>query len=123
MEFKNPKEYIGELIGSMLLVGFGCFAGGIGGGALFVAITFSLGFIGLIYCFGGICNCHFNPLISLSMFINGRMDANDTVIHILAQIIGGIILDGGVDRYDASVRTQLSVVRQSLSSSFMGGAE
>ena len=39
------------------------------------------------------------------------------------KIIGGIILDGGVDRYDASVRTQLSVVRQSLSSSFMGGAE
>ena len=39
------------------------------------------------------------------------------------KIIGGIIVEGGAERYDASVRTQLAVVRHSLASSFVGGAE
>ena len=94
IEFKNPKEYLGELIGTMLLIGFGCFAGGsLGGGvsSLYTATAFALGFVCLVYCLGGICNCHFNPLISLSMFVNGKMDASDTLFHVLAQLIGGII--------------------------------
>ena len=39
------------------------------------------------------------------------------------KIIGGIVIDGAGDRYDASVRTQLAVVRHSLSSAFVGGAK
>ena len=38
------------------------------------------------------------------------------------QILGGIILEGKGQRFDASVRTQLVSVRRSLSSTFMGGA-
>lgn len=38
------------------------------------------------------------------------------------QILGGIILEGRGERFDASVRTQLAAVRRSLSSTFMGGA-
>ncbi len=107
MEFKNPKEYIGELIGTLFLVGIGCFVGGctavnmrvdFAGNvvvspsmSLITAIAFALVFVGLVFCIGGICNCHFNPLISLGMFINGRMDANDFAFHIIAQIIGGIL--------------------------------
>ena len=93
LSFENPKEYITELIGTMILVAIGCVFGlyGMFGNSLSAAIGFSLTFLGLIYCIGKYSSCHFNPLISLSMFINGRMDVNDTVIHILAQIIGGIV--------------------------------
>ena len=37
------------------------------------------------------------------------------------KILGGIVLEGGGRRYDASVRAQLANVRSTLSSSFMGG--
>ena len=92
-QFPNPKEYVAELIGTALLVGFGCFAGSVAGGFV-AAIVFALAFIGMVYCVGGLCGCHFNPLISLSMFISGKMDVKDTMFYIIAQIIGGII--GGV---------------------------
>ncbi|MBQ3267087.1 MAG: F0F1 ATP synthase subunit delta [Atopobiaceae bacterium] len=39
------------------------------------------------------------------------------------KILGGIILEGGGRRYDASVRAQLANVRSTLASSFMGGGQ
>ena len=38
-------------------------------------------------------------------------------------IIGGIMLEARGKRYDASVRAQLSNIRKTLSSSFIGGEE
>ena len=90
IQFKNPKEYIAELIGTALLVGFGCYAGAVANGFV-TALIFALAFICMVYCVGGICGCHFNPIISLSMFIGKKMDASDTVFYIIAQFIGGII--------------------------------
>lgn len=93
LSFENPKEYITELIGTMILVAIGCVFGlyGMFGNSLSAAIGFSLTFLGLIYCIGKYSSCHFNPLISLSMFINGKMKADDTLWYVLAQIIGGIL--------------------------------
>ncbi len=99
LSFENPKEYITEMIGTMILVAIGCFAGIslIAGGwwngtsTMVVGAAFALTFIGLIYCIGKYCSCHFNPLITLSMFISGKMKADDTLWYVLAQIIGGII--------------------------------
>lgn len=99
LSFENPKEYIAELIGTMILVAVGCFAGAmvytnymiVGYGGEMTAITFALTYIGLIFCIGKFSNCHFNPLISLSMFISGKMRAVDTLWYVLAQLIGGII--------------------------------
>ena len=92
ISFENPKEYITELIGTMILVAIGClFAYRFISYSMMAAAGFALTFIGLIYCIGKYSNCHFNPLISLSMFINGKMNASDTLFYVLAQIIGGIV--------------------------------
>ena len=100
LSFENPKEYITEIIGTMILVAIGCIAGsvtvngnwwGYGAGTMSVGAAFALAFIGLIYCIGKYSNCHFNPLISLSMFISGKMKAVETLWYVLAQLIGGII--------------------------------
>ena len=91
ISFANPKEYITELIGTAILVFIGCMFGTVIGGGLGVAIGFALTFVGLIYCLGKFSDCHFNPLITLSMFINGKMRADDTLWYVLAQIIGGIV--------------------------------
>lgn len=37
------------------------------------------------------------------------------------QILGGVIIEGKGQRFDASVKTQLSTVRRTLSNTFMGG--
>ena len=94
IQFQNPKEYISEFIGTMILIAIGCTVGGYGiayGGSLIIAFGFAAAFIGLVYCIGKVSDCHFNPLISLSMFINGRMNAQDTAIYVVAQILGGIV--------------------------------
>lgn len=98
LEFKNPKEYIAEMIGTAILISIGCTAGGVamihGGGPMMIAAAFSLTFIGLVFCVGKVCDCHFNPIITLGMYINGRINTEDTIWYVLAQIVGGII--GGV---------------------------
>lgn len=96
LSFENPKEYITELIGTLILVLIGCLAAGStvnawGFSGMATGAAFALTFVGLIYCVGKYSNCHFNPLISLSMFISGKMKANDTLFYVLAQLIGGII--------------------------------
>ena len=89
LTFKNPKEYITELIGTMILISIGCTAAIVGN--LGVGFAFGLTFIGLIFCIGNVSNCHFNPLITLGMFINNKIDAEDTLWYVLAQIIGGFL--------------------------------
>ncbi len=92
LTFENPKQYIAELIGTAILIFIGCVAGTIGlGGGLITPFAFAIVFIGLVYCIGELCDCHFNPLISLSMLITGRMKGGDTLFYILAQIVGGIV--------------------------------
>ena len=41
--------------------------------------------------------------------------------RIESDIVGGIIIEGRGERYDASVRAQLAGVRKNLSATFMGG--
>ena len=95
ISFENPKEYITELIGTLILVLIGCLAGAAvnawGFSSMATGAAFALTYVGLIYCVGKFSNCHFNPLITLSMFISGKMKAGDTLFYVLAQLIGGII--------------------------------
>ena len=91
VQFKNPKEYIAELIGTAVLISIGCTVGAYMNGGFLTGLGFALTFVGLVYCIGNVCSCHFNPLITLGMFINGRMDAEDTIFYIIAQFIGGLL--------------------------------
>lgn len=45
------------------------------------------------------------------------------VEHVEPKIVGGIILEARGQRRDASIRTQLTSIRKTLSSSVMGGGE
>lgn len=91
IKFANPKEYLAELIGTMVLVATGTIIGSVFGTGLTTAFGFAITFVALIYIAGKVCNCHFNPLITLGMLINKRMGAKDALFCILAQIIGGLL--------------------------------
>jgi len=88
------KRYICELIGTMVLVLFGCGSAAIAGavlGTLGIALAFGLSIIAMAYVIGDISGCHVNPAVSIGMWINGRMNAKDLVLYIIFQCIGAII--------------------------------
>ena len=91
IKFENPKEYLAELIGTMVFVATATIIGSVWRAGMTTAFGFAITFVVLIYVAGKVCNCHFNPLITLSMLLNKRMKPNDALFYVLAQIIGGLL--------------------------------
>ena len=88
------KRYIAELIGTMVLVLFGCGSAAIAGqflGTLGIAMAFGLSIVAMAYVIGDISGCHINPAVSIGMWIDGRMEVKDLIMYIVFQCIGAII--------------------------------
>ena len=88
------RKYIAELIGTMVLVLFGCGSAAISGtmlGTLGIALAFGLSIVAMAYVIGDISGCHINPAVSIGMWIDGRMESKDLVMYIIFQCIGAII--------------------------------
>ena len=88
------KKYLAECIGTFTLVLFGCGAAVIAGesvGVLGIAFAFGFALIAMAYGIGPISGCHINPAVSLGVFAAGRMNSQDLVGYIIAQIVGGIL--------------------------------
>ena len=88
------KRYIAELIGTMVLVLFGCGSAAIAGsvlGNLGIAMAFGLSIVAMAYVIGDISGCHINPAVSIGMWIDGKMEAKDLIMYIVFQCIGAII--------------------------------
>ncbi len=88
------KKYICELIGTMVLVLFGCGSAAIAGtvlGNLGIAMAFGLSIVAMAYVIGDISGCHINPAVSIGMWIDGRMEIKDLILYIVFQCIGAVI--------------------------------
>lgn len=89
------KKFAAELIGTAVLVFFGCGAAVLAGfdvvGQLGIALAFGFAIIAMAYGIGPVSGCHVNPAVSLGAFIAGRMSAKDMVIYWIAQFIGAVI--------------------------------
>ena len=88
------KRYISELIGTMVLVLFGCGSAAIAGsvlGTFGIAMAFGLSIVAMAYVIGDISGCHINPAVSIGMWIDGRLETKDLLIYIVFQCIGAII--------------------------------
>ena len=88
------KRYISELIGTLVLVLFGCGSAAIAGSALGtvgIALAFGLSIVAMAYVIGDISGCHINPAVSIGMWIDGRLETKDLIIYITFQCIGAII--------------------------------
>ena len=48
----------------------------------------------MIYAFGDVSGAHFNPAVTIGMWLSGRTKARDVVPYILAQVFGGIVAVG-----------------------------
>ena len=90
------KAYVAELLGAFTLV----FVGSLSILAavtldapllLVVAIGFGLALLAGLYAFGEISGGHFNPAVSLGMFLSGRLDVRTMVGYWIAQCAGAVL--------------------------------
>ena len=88
------KKFMAELIGTAVLVLFGCGAAVLGGehvGQLGIALAFGFAIIAMAYSIGPVSGCHVNPAVSLAAFVAGKMSAKDMGVYWLAQFIGAVV--------------------------------
>ena len=85
------KKYISEFIGTLVLVLLGCGVAVLKGeDTLAVAVAFGLAVMAMAYAVGPISGGHFNPAVTLGMFINKRIDSKNMVSYMIAQILGAL---------------------------------
>ncbi|MDL2252833.1 MIP family channel protein [Ruminococcaceae bacterium OttesenSCG-928-I18] len=95
------KKYLAELVGTFVLVFFGCgtavvlggLSGGVDGstlGVVAIALAFGLSIVASAYAIGPVSGCHVNPAVSLSMLILGKLSTKDFIGYVIAQIVGAL---------------------------------
>ena len=88
------KKYLAELVGTFILVLFGCGTAVVAGdkvGILGIAFAFGLALIGAAYGIGPISGCHINPAVSLGVCAAGRMNVKEMLGYWVSQFAGGIL--------------------------------
>ena len=88
------KKYVAEAFGTAVLTLFGCGSAAIAGGTLWtlgVAFAFGLSIVAMAFVIGGISGCHINPAVSLGLFLDRRLSAQDLIGYWIAQFIGGLV--------------------------------
>ena len=88
------KRFSAELVGTMVLVLFGCGAAVLGPAPfdqLAVSLAFGFAIVAMAYGIGPVSGCHVNPAVSLAAFVAGRMSAKDMLVYWVAQFIGALI--------------------------------
>ena len=91
------KKLFAEFFGTFWLVFGGCgsaiFAAGfpeLGIGFLGVALAFGLTVLTMAFAVGHISGGHFNPAVSIGLWVGGKFDAKNVLGYVIAQIIGAI---------------------------------
>jgi len=95
LKYKN--EFIGESLGTFILVLFGC--GSVATSILFdayhglfqIALAWGIGVTLAIYLTRHISCAHLNPAVSIAMVISKRMTSRKLPIYILGQFIGAFL--------------------------------
>lgn len=89
------NKYFAEFLGTFWLVFGGCGSAvlaaafpELGIGFAGVSLAFGLTVLTAAYALGHISGGHFNPAVSVGLWVGGRFDAKNLVPYIIAQVIG-----------------------------------
>lgn len=89
------KIFLAEMIGTAVLVLFGCGSAVLAGfdvvGQLGIAFAFGLAIVAMAYGIGPISGCHVNPAVSFGAFVAGRLSGRDMLYYWAAQFVGAVI--------------------------------
>src|SRR5437588_11914258 len=85
------KKYIAELIGTFFLVlTIGCSVIGNGAGPL-APLAIGSALMVMIFAGGYISGGHFNPAVTLGVWLRGKCEAKDVAPYMMFQIIGAVL--------------------------------
>ena len=82
------KKYLTEMIGTFFLVFTVCLAAG--GGSPMAALAIGAVLMVMVYMGGPISGAHYNPAVSISLLLSGKLPAADLVPYLVAQFAGAI---------------------------------
>ena len=90
------QKYAAELLGTFVLVFAGSAAivsAGLTTSPVLIvaALAFGLALLAGLYAFGEVSGGHFNPAVSLAMFLDKRLPSNELIAYWIAQFAGGIL--------------------------------
>lgn len=115
----TAQKVAAEVIGTFVLVFFGCLTAILSEDYVAIALAFGLAVLVGAYSFGRISGAHFNPAVTVGAAIAGRLAWRQTPIYIVSQLIGALLagltlflLVHGFDGYDVS--------QQGLGQNFFG---
>ena len=83
------KNYLTEFIGTFFLVltiGLTVLDG-----TLFAPLAIGSALMVMVYMGGHISGAHYNPAVSLAVFMRGKMDAKEMIFYWVAQIVGAFV--------------------------------
>lgn len=89
-------KYIAEFIGTFFLVfTIGCT--GIGAGAGVIApLAIGAALMVMVYAGGHISGAHYNPAVTLAVWIRGRVNRSDVLPYMISQLLGAVLAAGAV---------------------------
>ena len=90
-----------EFVGTFWLVLGGCGSAvlsaafpDVGIGLLGVALAFGLTVLTMAYAFGHVSGGHFNPAVTVGLWVSGRFSAKDVLPYIGAQVVAAVAAAG-----------------------------
>ena len=97
------KKLFAEFFGTFWLVFGGCgsalYAAGIpelGIGFAGVSLAFGLTVLTMAYAVGHVSGGHFNPAVSIGLWIGGKFDAKELAPYIISQLVGAVAAAGAL---------------------------
>jgi aquaporin Z len=92
----DTRLYVAELLGTFTLVFIGSISilAAVAANQPLVLVAsfgFGLALLAGLYAFGEISGGHFNPAVSLAMFLSGRLDGGSFLRYVIAQLAGAIL--------------------------------
>jgi aquaporin Z len=95
------KELAAEFIGTFWLVLGGCGSAvlaaafpQLGIGLLGVSLAFGLSVLTMAYALGPVSGAHFNPAVSVGLWVGGRISASRLLTYVVVQVLGAIAAGG-----------------------------
>ena len=91
-KFSLYQKFLAELIGSTILIYHSCGSAVFQKDKLYVPVlssSFCITF--LIYCFFNISGSHFNPCVSLPIYLKGSLKLKEFIFYIIAQTLGAFL--------------------------------
>ncbi len=117
------KNYFAEFFGTFWLVFGGCgsalFAAGLPGigiGYAGVALAFGLTVLTMAYAVGHISGGHFNPAVSIGLYVGGKFSPKDLFGYIGSQVLGGVAAAAVL--YTIYVGSDMNVIDNTLPGAF-----